>query len=83
MVPKVLVSCDHVRRSTRRRPVPRNCVAYIRRDVLGVRPREKQVSFRHKRTKATQQDLGNHIQLCKVNGISYVPHSSAPRIGNL
>ena len=30
---------------------------------------KKQVSFRHKRTKATQQDLGNHIQLCKTNGM--------------
>ena len=44
---------------------------------------KKQVSLRHKRTKATQQDLGNHIQLCKTNGISYIPHSSTPRIGNL
>ena len=30
---------------------------------------KKQVSFRHKRTKATQQDLCNHIQLCKTNGM--------------
>ena len=30
---------------------------------------KKQVSLRHKRTKATQQDLGNHIQLCKTNGM--------------
>ena len=30
---------------------------------------KKQVSFRHKRTKATQQDLSNHIQLCKTNGM--------------
>ena len=44
---------------------------------------KKQVSFRHKRTKATQQDLSNHIQLCKTNGMGYVPHSSTPRIGNL
>ena len=45
-------------------------------------PGKKQVSLRHKRTKATQQDLCNQIQLCKTNGIGYVPHSSAPRIGN-
>ena len=44
---------------------------------------KKQVSFRHKRTKATQQDLCNHILVHKTNGISYIPHSSAPRIGNL
>ena len=37
------------------------------------------MSFRHKRPKATQQDLGNHIQLCKTNGIGYVPHSSDPQ----
>ena len=30
---------------------------------------KKQVSLRHKRTKATQQDLGNYIQLCKTNGM--------------
>ena len=36
---------------------------------------KKQVSLRHKRTKATQQDLSNHILLCKTNGIDYVPHS--------
>ena len=27
------------------------------------------MSLRHKRTKATQQDLCNHIQLCKTNGM--------------
>ena len=36
---------------------------------------KKQVSLRHKRTKATQQDLDNHILLCKTNGIDYVPRS--------
>ena len=44
---------------------------------------KKQVSLRHKRTKATQQDLCNHILLCKTNGIGYVPHSTTTRIGNL
>ena len=39
---------------------------------------KKQVSLRHKRTKATQQDLSNHILLYKTNGIGYVPHSSTP-----
>ena len=43
---------------------------------------KKQVSFRHKRTRATQQDLGNHILVHRSNDISHVPHSSAPRIGN-
>ena len=33
----------------------------------------KQVSLRHKRTKATQQDLSNHILLCRTNGMDYVP----------
>ena len=36
---------------------------------------KKEVSLRHKRTKATQQDLSNHILPCKTNGIDYVPHS--------
>ena len=36
---------------------------------------KKQVSLRHKGTKATQQDLDNHILLYKANGIDYVPHS--------
>ena len=36
---------------------------------------KKQVSLRHKRTKATQQDLDNHILLCRTNGMGYVPHS--------
>ena len=36
---------------------------------------KKEMSLRHKRTKATQQDLSNHILLCKTNGIDYVPHS--------
>ena len=44
---------------------------YSRSSGLG----KKQVSLRHKRTKATQQDLDNHILLCKTNGMEYVPHS--------
>ena len=36
---------------------------------------KKEMSLRHKRTKATQQDLDNHILLCRTNGIDYVPHS--------
>ena len=36
---------------------------------------KKQVSLRHKGTKATQQDLSNHILLCRTNGMGYVPHS--------
>ena len=46
-------------------------------------PWEKASVAQTQRTKATQQDLGNHIQLCKTNGIGYVPHSSTPRIGHL
>ena len=46
-------------------------------------PWEKVSVAQTQRTKATQQDLGNHILLCKTSGIGYVPHSSAPRIGNL
>ena len=33
---------------------------------------KKQVSIRHKRPKATQQDLSNRILLCKTIGIRYV-----------
>ena len=55
------------------------CVVYIKRDVVGAGALgKKQVSLRHKRTKVTQQDLCNHIQLCKTNGIGYAPHSSTP-----
>ena len=36
---------------------------------------KKEMSLRHKRTKATQQDLDNHILLCRTNGMGYVPHS--------
>ena len=36
---------------------------------------KKQVSLSHKRAKATQQDLRNHIRLCRTNGMGYVPHS--------
>ena len=39
---------------------------------------KKEMSLRHKRTKATQQDLGNHILLCKTNGIDYVPPLLTP-----
>ena len=42
---------------------------------------KKQVSLRHKRTKATQQDLSNHILLYKTNGIDYVPPLLDPRNG--
>ena len=35
----------------------------------------KEMSLRHKRTKATQQDIDNHILLCRTNGIDYVPYS--------
>ena len=37
---------------------------------------KKEMSLRHKSTKATQQDLDNHILLCRTNGMEYVPHSS-------
>ena len=48
-------------RSETRRP-SESCVAYIKQGVHGVRALgKKQVSLRHKRTKATQQDLSNHI----------------------
>ena len=59
------------------------CVVYIKRDVVGARALGKSKSLRHKRTEATQQDLGNYILEHRSNGIGYVPHSSAPRIGNL
>ena len=74
MVPKVLVLCDHVCGSARRSPCPsETCVAYIKWDVVGARALGKsKCRFRHKRTKATQQDLCNHIQPCKANGISYI-----------
>ena len=36
---------------------------------------KKQVSLRHKRTKATRLDLDNPILLCNTNGIDYGPHS--------
>ena len=62
-------------RSEARRP-SESCVAYIKRGVVGVRALgKKEMSLRHKRTKATQQDLDNHILLYKANGIDYVPHS--------
>ena len=43
---------------------------------------KKQVSLRHKRTKATQQDLSNHIPLYKTDGIEDVPHFSSPQLPN-
>ena len=46
-------------------------------------PWEKASVAQTQRTKATQQDLCNHILVHRSNGISYIPHSSAPRIGNL
>ena len=36
---------------------------------------KKEMSLRHKRTKATQQDLDNHILRCRTNGIEDGPHS--------
>ena len=36
---------------------------------------KKEMSLKHRGTKATQQYLDNHILLCKTNGIRYVPHS--------
>ena len=44
---------------------------------------KKQVSLSHKRIKATQQDLSNHILLYKTNGIDYGPHSSVPFTGQI
>ena len=44
---------------------------------------KKQVSLRHKRTKATQQELSNHILVHNTNDIEYVRHSSTLRVGNL
>ena len=41
---------------------------------------KKQVSLRHKRTKATQQDLNNHILLCRTNGMGPTPTPN-PRNG--
>ena len=77
---KVLVLCDRVRRPTLRCTVLRSLVYRIykvrccRSSGLG----KKQVSLRHKRTKATQQDFDNHILLCRTNGIGYVRYSLAP-----
>ena len=36
---------------------------------------KKEMSLKYKRTKATQQDLDNHILLYKTNGIEDGPHS--------
>ena len=47
------------------------CVVYIKRDVVGASGLgKKQVSFRHKRTKATQQDLSNYLFEHSSIGIS-------------
>ena len=54
------------------------CVAYIKRNVVGVGPWEASGVFSTQRTKATQQDLCNHILVHRSNGIGYVPHSSTP-----
>ena len=51
------------------------CSVYNTRCLSELGPWKKQVSLRHKRTKATQRDLDNHILLCRTNGIDYVPHS--------
>ena len=39
---------------------------------------KKQVSFRHKRTKATQQDLSNHILEHRSNGIGVTKKNAPP-----
>ena len=44
---------------------------------------KKQVSLRYKITKATQQDLCNHILLRKTNGMWYALDSTTLRLGNL
>ena len=44
---------------------------------------KKQVSLRHKRARATQQDLDSHILLCRTNGVDYVPHSSSHTLGQI
>ena len=51
------------------------CSVYKARCCRSSGLEKKQVSLRHKGTKATQQDLSNHILLYKTNGIDYVPHS--------
>ena len=51
------------------------CSVYKARSCRSSGLGKKEMSLRHKRTKATQQDLSNHILLCKTNGIDYVPHS--------
>ena len=43
---------------------------------------KKQVSFRHKRTKATQQDLGNHILVHRSNGMDMFPTPQPPELAN-
>ena len=51
------------------------CSVYKARCCQSSDPEKKKMPLRHKRTKATQQDLSNHILLYKTNGIDYVPHS--------
>ena len=76
---KVLVSGDHGWWPTRRRGVVGVlCSVYKARCSRSSGLGKKQVSLRHKRTKATQQDLNNYILLCKKNGIGYVRYSLAP-----
>ena len=55
------------------------CSVYKARCCRKLGPWEKaSVSSGTKRTKATQQDLNNHILLCKANGIDYVPPLLTP-----
>ena len=42
-------------------------------------PLEKASVTQTQITKATQQDLSNHIQLCKTNGISYISPLLSPQ----
>ena len=53
------------------------CSVYNTRCLSELGPWKKQVSLRHKRTKATQQDLSTHILLYKTNCIDHVPHNLA------
>ena len=57
-----------------RRP-SESCVVYISEVLSEFGLGKKKMPLRHKRTKATQQDLDNHILLYKTNGIDYVPHA--------
>ena len=51
-------------------------VVYIKRGVVEAQAlRKGQCHSETRRTKAAQQNLNNHILLCKTNGIGYVPRS--------